>query len=162
MTGDSFLTLTTRLALGAPPTHSNSFVEAGIDIVRSEYLVAFAAELAWILVLLNHVKRSGKTAAGWLELLGCITGDVGACSDCSRGICPEGGVVMGLIGVVGKRLGGGVDGEGYLDQIFRTDIPNTAPSDVELSLADQASSCTLPNTNKHSQNHRLGAIQKKD
>ena len=71
-TGDSFLSIAARLAPGAPPTH-NSFVEAGIDIVRSEYLVAFAAGLAWVLVLLNDLKRFRKTAAGWLELLGYIT-----------------------------------------------------------------------------------------
>ena len=62
-----------RLAPGAPSTHGNSFVETGVDIVRSEYLVAFAAGLAWVLVLLNDVKRFRKTAAGWLELLGYIT-----------------------------------------------------------------------------------------
>jgi len=70
-TGNSFLSIAARLAPGAPPTH-NSFVEAGVDIVRSEYLVAFAAGLAWVLVLLNDVKRFQKTTAGWLELLGYI------------------------------------------------------------------------------------------
>ena len=72
-TGDSFLSIVVRLAPGAPPTHGNSFIETGVDIVRSEYLVAFAAGLAWVLVLLNDVKRFRKTAAGWLELLGYIT-----------------------------------------------------------------------------------------
>ncbi|PUU81908.1 hypothetical protein B9Z19DRAFT_1190852 [Tuber borchii] len=70
-TGDSF-SITARLAPGTPPTH-NSFVETGLDIVRSEHLVAFAAGLAWVLILLNDMKRFRKTAAGWLELLGYIT-----------------------------------------------------------------------------------------
>ncbi|CUS13302.1 unnamed protein product [Tuber aestivum] len=70
MTGDSLLTFAARLVPGAPPIHDNSFVEAGVGIVLTEYLVAFAAGLAWVLVLLNDVKRFRKTAAGWLELLG--------------------------------------------------------------------------------------------
>jgi len=72
-TDDSFLSIVARLAPGAPPIHDNSFVETGIKIVCSEYLVAFAAGLAWVLVLLNDVKRFRKTTAGWLELLGYIT-----------------------------------------------------------------------------------------
>ena len=35
-------------------------------------------------------------------------GDVWACSDCSRCICLEGGVVEGLIGVVVGKGGGGL------------------------------------------------------
>jgi len=70
-TGDSFLSIVARLLSGVPPTN-NSFVGTGLDIVRSEYLVAFAAGLAWVLILLNDLKRFRKIAAGWLELLGYI------------------------------------------------------------------------------------------
>ncbi|RPA94671.1 FAD/NAD(P)-binding domain-containing protein [Choiromyces venosus 120613-1] len=72
MTGDSVLALVSRLTSGAPPTNGNSFVEVAVNIVCSEYLIAFSAALVWVLVLLNDVKRFRMTAAGWLELLGYI------------------------------------------------------------------------------------------
>jgi hypothetical protein len=40
--------------------------------IRSEYLIAFAAGLVWVLVLFDDVKRFRKTSASWLAMLGSM------------------------------------------------------------------------------------------